>query len=415
MFELKTLGSVYDIATEQEEEVDQWVFLINQVKNHLFQKGIDINKDAPVNTRPPPKKNLASRFATLRQKKNQPDFSRMDIVGTFAEPKSHAAVPRDACLAEIIDTERDYVTDLLIIVNHYIGKLEDYGLLPRDKKDEMFGNIEEMVPLHQQFLSELEIEYAKPTPDFSYIFSNFVPKLSIYSNYCTAQSSAVDSIREFSNSNPNFGLCLDNLKTDPEAKNMDIYDFLIKPMQRLCKYPLLLKELMRYTDGADPCHERLKFVYEATEKIIAAINENKRTVDSLVSIIAIERMIIDKELNLHAAKNRHLMGENEFKKVSFDSGGSFQKVQVWLFSDSLLFAKKKTEGKFNFKMMIQTNEIVVWDLDPSNTSVAPETKFGFSIVSTNKSVVDKIVVLALTAQEKTEWINLINSTIGSLV
>ena len=149
---------------------------------------------------------------------------------------------------------------------------------------------------------------------------------------------------------------------------MDIYDFLIKPMQRLCKYPLLLKELMRYTDDADPCHERLKFVYEATEKIIAAINENKRTVDSLVSIIAIERMIIDKELNLHAAKNRHLMGENEFKKVSFDSGGSFQKVQAWLFSDSLLFAKKKTEGKFNFKMMIQTNEIVVWDLDPSNTS-----------------------------------------------
>ena len=47
--------------------------------------------------------------------------------------------------------------------------------------------------------------------------------------------------------------------------------------------------------------------------------------------------------------------------------------------------------------------------------MAPETKFGFSIVSTNKSVVDKIVILAVTAQEKTEWINLINSTIGSLV
>lgn len=46
----------------------------------------------------------------------------------------------------------------------------------------------------------------------------------------------------------------------------------------------------------------------------------------------------------------------------------------------------------------------------------PEKKNGFSIVNTDKQApIDKIIVLANTPEEKLEWIDLINGSIGCIV
>ncbi len=43
----------------------------------------------------------------------------------------------------------------------------------------------------------------------------------------------------------------------PEARRLDIESFLIKPLQRLCRYPLLLKELLKQTDETHPDHKHI--------------------------------------------------------------------------------------------------------------------------------------------------------------
>lgn len=96
------------------------------------------------------------------------------------------------------------------------------------------------------------------------------------------------------------------------------------------------------------------------------MNENKRTVDNLMDLIAIQDLIVDKQISLQA-KGRHLVCTKEFRKVFLDASGSAIKATVWLFNDLLLIAKKKDKDKYSFKALMNTSTCVVWDLDPQGS------------------------------------------------
>jgi RhoGEF domain len=51
----------------------------------------------------------------------------------------------------------------------------------------------------------------------------------------------------------------------PECQGLDLASFLLKPIQRICKYPLLLKELLKNTPESD-------LDYKAVQKGLIAIN-----------------------------------------------------------------------------------------------------------------------------------------------
>lgn len=60
---------------------------------------------------------------------------------------------------------------------------------------------------------------------------------------------------------------------------MDLKAFLVKPVQRLCKYPLLLKELVKVTDANHPDHSNLEKALSKVESVVASINDKKRKVE----------------------------------------------------------------------------------------------------------------------------------------
>ncbi|KAI3640821.1 hypothetical protein MIR68_001699 [Amoeboaphelidium protococcarum] len=62
----------------------------------------------------------------------------------------------------------------------------------------------------------------------------------------------------------------------PECKNLDIFSFLIKPIQRLCKYPLLLKEILKVTSESHPDYKLLNEAMALVEKVVGEVNERKR-------------------------------------------------------------------------------------------------------------------------------------------
>lgn len=60
---------------------------------------------------------------------------------------------------------------------------------------------------------------------------------------------------------------------------MDLGSLLIKPVQRLMKYPLLLRELLHSTPASHPDHEVLQDALSAMKNINVNINELKRRKD----------------------------------------------------------------------------------------------------------------------------------------
>lgn len=179
--EFSTPESVYHIAVETEIELTEWLNVIERASELYYQEPSTLPSSAARPKRT--KGNLLNSLSSLHTKKSTtdiPTFTRADIPQQTPEPtpsetsNEPAGNPRDAIIKEILYTERDYVKDLEILIQEYLKPLESYGILKKDFKDAIFANVEDLFPIHQEFLAQLEIEFEKEDPLFSRVFIEVV-------------------------------------------------------------------------------------------------------------------------------------------------------------------------------------------------------------------------------------------------
>jgi hypothetical protein len=123
-----------------------------------------------------------------------------------------------------------------------------------------------------------------------------------------------------------------------------------------------MQELLKSYEETDPRYAKTNLAYEAIQGCVNRVNENKRAVDNILDIIAIQELF-DKPINLQA-KGRQLLFVNDFRKIYLNSTGC--KSTLWLFNDLILIGKKKDKF-FQVRTRVPTNNCVVWDLDPNDS------------------------------------------------
>jgi hypothetical protein len=70
----------------------------------------------------------------------------------------------------------------------------------------------------------------------------------VYVSYCTGYIAAVLRYNDLMKSNGAFQEFISNAAARPECRKLDLLSFLIKPVQRICKYSLLLKDILHHMD-----------------------------------------------------------------------------------------------------------------------------------------------------------------------
>jgi len=401
VFELSTYGKEYYVATENEEDLQQWVSTIERVKHHIFAYGIE--PSSPIVPSP-------HKFLSTLERLTISHSKRDNLVLEVADGKSRAGISpngktgRDAVIQEIIQTEEDYLNDLHVIINHYLASLLTFKQMTKHQKDEVFGNIEEIIPIHQHLLSQLHEEMkvgGDHTPRIGAAFLDIAPQLKAYINYCNSQASSGESIELLVASDENLFHCLKSLNADPIARGVELCDYLIKPMQRLCKYPLLLRELLRETPSDDPDREQLQQALTIIQQNIGVVNDQKRQVDDLLALIDLQNQFVDRFLSLQA-KGRRLLATASFRKVSVD-GSAPSKATLWLLTDMILIGRKKEKGKYFFRGQIELVHMQLEDAD----RLLSERRNCFTLLNREESGPNKINVYASTPEQKLDWMNLI--------
>jgi len=175
-------------------------------------------------------------------------------------------------------------------------------------------------------------------------------------------------------------------------------------MQRICKYPLLLRELTKATPVSHNEYKLLSSAADIVSDVLSRVNEDKRTTDNVIQLLELKETLPNCNINMNL-KSQRIVKQGEFKKVQFDSSKESSKHSVWLLLDTLLVAKKLSKGKYTLRAELPVDSMIVWDLDPNGTS---ETKNGFSIFCKNT----KVIITASNAVEKFEWIEILNERIG---
>ena len=176
---------------------------------------------------------MVNRVLDILQQRNlllQPEVS--DIVSTKTNQNM---TRRDYVVSELVNTERKYVQDLETLQG-FKKLVEEKGEVPGDTIHAIFLNLNALLDFQRRFLIRIETMNSLPEEqqNWGQLFTQYHDAFRVYEPYIANQQNADEqAMREF-----------DKLQKVGHRITNDratLSGFLMKPFQRLSKYPLLLK------------------------------------------------------------------------------------------------------------------------------------------------------------------------------
>ncbi|XP_038564223.1 T-lymphoma invasion and metastasis-inducing protein 1 isoform X3 [Micropterus salmoides] len=201
---------------------------------------------------------------------------------------SHADKLRKV-INELVETEKTYVNDLNCLIECYLTPLQKESFLTQDELDVLFGNLGEMVEFQVEFLRTLEdgirlvpnLDRLERVEQFKKVlfslggsFLYYADRFKIYSAFC-ASHTKVPKVLAKAKTDPDFKAFLAE-RNPRQQHSSTLESYLIKPIQRVLKYPLLLKELYSLTDSDSEEHYHLDVAMKAMNKVASHINEMQK-------------------------------------------------------------------------------------------------------------------------------------------
>ncbi|KAM0747778.1 hypothetical protein T439DRAFT_292360 [Meredithblackwellia eburnea MCA 4105] len=210
----------------------------------------------------------------------------------FLDPETAPADPvpsnlpndeRSMVVKEILDSERKYVQDLEVL---QVG-LAASGVITQDQIHNLFLNLNSLADFQRRFLIGVEANASLPPEQqhFGLLFLTMEDNFSVYEPYCANLTAAQElAIGE--------NTALSQLKDvlDPVS---ELSPLLIKPVQRICKYPLLLSTLIKNTPPDTPGYKELVDGHASIERVTAKVNETTRREDNRLSVLDLQRRVED--------------------------------------------------------------------------------------------------------------------------
>ncbi|KAJ3430970.1 faciogenital dysplasia protein [Anaeramoeba flamelloides] len=273
---------------------------------------------------------------------------------------------------ELVMTEREYVKDLKRIMIHFFNPIQERKLVSKSDFPKIFSSIEVIFKLNVQLLSILEIQFPGENDDAAYvdigsIIYKFGDNLKLYSDYCSHHELSMKTINKYILQGKEFATFIQQKKLEePDCKNLGLLDYLIMPIQRICKYPLLFREMLKSTKEDYKDYENLKNAYLKLQTVANYVNEKKRAFKEAKILMQISNKIMFMKKGLQLmVPNRKFIMEDKLRKRSVRKT---QKRQFWLFTDLIVYAQKTKKGKYLFKGVLYIASAIIRDFQTGTTN-----------------------------------------------
>ncbi|XP_067847357.1 pleckstrin homology domain-containing family G member 3-like [Heptranchias perlo] len=292
----------------------------------------------------------------------------------------------DRVVMEIIETERMYVRDLRSIVEDYLGCIIDTLELPirPEHVSALFGNIEDIYEFNSDLLQDLDRCHHDPVA----IARCFVDKsqdFDIYTQYCTNYPNSVAALTE----------CMRNKflakffreRQATLKRYLPLGSYLLKPVQRILKYHLLLQEIAKHFDASQEGYEVIEEAIDTMTGVAWYINDMKRKHEHAVRLQEVQSLLINwKGPDLTTYGELVLEGTFRIHRAKNER-------TLFLFDKVLLLAKKRGEH-FIYKTHIKCSALML--IESTRDSLC----FGLSDYKNPKQ---QHTVQAKTVEEKRLW------------
>ncbi|EDV23442.1 uncharacterized protein TRIADDRAFT_58074 [Trichoplax adhaerens] len=201
-------------------------------------------------------------------------------------------------LNEIVSTEQVYAKNLRFLV-----KVKEILLARSSKKltscisisevESLMGNVEELYQLSCKLLHDMN-EKNDDKNSIANTFFIFAKDLKIYASYCNSHEVAIGFLEDILKDqlkSDNVKSCVEQaakvegMEKVTKGKEIDyLASCLVTPVQRICKYPLLFKELLRLTPESHVDYQTVLDTFQEIKNVCSEVNEIKRQLEELESL-----------------------------------------------------------------------------------------------------------------------------------
>ncbi|XP_028289142.1 uncharacterized protein arhgef4 isoform X2 [Parambassis ranga] len=249
---------------------------------------------------------------------------------------------RTNVINEIMSTERDYIKHLKDICEGYIKQCRKRtDMFNEEQLRTIFGNIEEIYRFQRKFLKGLEKKFNKEKPHLSEIgccFLEHQTDFQIYSEYCNNHPNACVQLSKLMKVNK-YVFFFEACRLLQKMIDISLDGFLLTPVQKICKYPLQLAELLKYTNPQHRDYKDVEAALNAMKNVARLINERKRRLENIDKIAQWQSSIEDWEGEDILSRSSDLIFSGELTKLSQPQAKSQQRM-FFLFDHQMVYCKK---------------------------------------------------------------------------
>ncbi|XP_057312420.1 uncharacterized protein LOC130653941 [Hydractinia symbiolongicarpus] len=197
---------------------------------------------------------------------------------------------RKEAIIELIETEVNYGNDLRILKEEFYAPIKGNGICTQDELSKVFLNLQELVDANSKLCTALkeglQASLEQDDNDFIYlsvgeVFSNCVEFFDAYDVFCAQQRYSLELLENLIKKNDMLRIFLNvSREENNKLRKLDLKSFLVMPVQRIMKYPLLLHRIYKTTPKSNYDKQHIKEALNKIEKQIYNINLSSRKDDT---------------------------------------------------------------------------------------------------------------------------------------
>lgn len=211
---------------------------------------------------------------------------------------------RQEVINELFHTEQAHVRNLKVMYRIFYQPMLEEASVPRDLIDLIFPNLKGLIDCHCSLNEEFKAirKSENVVGDFAHVL---VEKFSgeegenlklMASTFCQNQSHCLEVLRVRQRKDAKFAAFLQEAASHPLCRRLELKDLIPTEMQRLTKYPLLIENLLKYTQTNTKEYEILLRSLECSKSILSHVDQRVKECENLQKLSDLQRRLDTKPI-----------------------------------------------------------------------------------------------------------------------
>nr|XP_044993978.1 rho guanine nucleotide exchange factor 11 isoform X4 [Jaculus jaculus] len=346
-------------------------------------------------------------------------------------------IDRQEVINELLVTEASHLRTLRVLDLVFYQRMKKEKLMPREELARLFPNLPELIEIHNSWFESMR-KLREEGPIITDLGDLMLARFDgpareelqqVAAQFCSYQSAALELIKTKQRKESRFQLFMQEAESHPQCRRLQLRDLIISEMQRLTKYPLLLENIIKHTEGGTPEHEKLCRARDQCREILRFVNEAVKQTENQHRLEGYQKRLdasaLERASNPLAAEfksldltTRRMIHEGPLTwRISKDKTLD---LQVLLLEDLLVLLQRQDErlllkchsktavgssdSKQTFSPVLKLNAVLI-------RSVATDKRAFFIICTSELGPPQIYELVALTSSDKNIWMELLEEAV----